>query len=365
MNSAQEWRSLLDALRAVRAGDAASAALVTLVRTRGSTFRRAGTRMLVFADSRVVCELSGGCPQRDIVLRAMECIADGTTRRVTYNENSSFDVLMEMGCGGELEVLIEPLAGAARTAFVAPLLERLERRRRVWLATWYARDGETHPTRHLILDDDGVVHDGFGDAALVERVAAIVAERRIHRALDFRLPATGAEADLLLEPVTPPHALYVIGSNSAAKEFAPAARLLDWQLTLVDGDPARLEAAELPPGTRAICARPADIRERLPLDPHSSVVVMTHNIELDIAYLKALCGAPVAYVGALASRERSLRMRSEGGYLGDARLHAPAGLDIGSDTPTEIAVSVMAEILMTLNRRSGGPLHARDGTIHD
>src|SRR5690606_970374 len=106
---------------------------------------------------------------------------------------------------------------------------------------------------------------------------------------------------------------------------------------------------------------PAHVRELLPLDANTSVLVMTHNVERDIAYLASLRDAPIPYLGALGSRERAVRMHGEGGC---AMLHAPAGLDIGSETLAEIALSVVAEILATLNRRSGGPLHATRGAIH-
>lgn len=364
MNSAQEWRILLHALRDLRAAASADAALVTLVRTHGSTFRRAGTRMLVHADSRVVCELSGGCPQRDIVLRSQESIADGTPQTVAYNAESGMDVLLEMGCGGELEVLIEPLLDPASTAFAEPLLACIENRRHVWLATWFGRDGRPAPTRHLIWNADGVVHDEFDDAVLARAVAAVVERDGLRHALTLRLPALGCEAEVLVEPVSPPHALAIIGTNAAAKAFVPVIDLLGWQLTLVDSDPRRLAAEQLAPGVRAICAGPARVRELLPLDADSSVLVMTHNVEQDIAYLAALRDSSAVYIGALGSRERAERMRDDGGYSSARRLHAPAGLDVGSETPTEIAMSVVAEILMALNRRGGGPLYSLGGTIH-
>ena len=99
MSNAAEWLALSDAVAALPEG--AVAALATLTRTHGSAFRHTGTRMLVHANGRAVCELSGGCPQRDIVTRARAVIADGKPLRVAYNAESGLDVLMEMGCGGE------------------------------------------------------------------------------------------------------------------------------------------------------------------------------------------------------------------------------------------------------------------------
>lgn len=359
MNSAREWRVLLEALR-----DGATGALVTLIRTHGSTFRRAGTRMLVRTDGRVLCELSGGCPQRDLVLQSQQAILAGTPTTVAYNADSGMDVLLEMGCGGEMDVLIEPLAEPSITAFVEPLLACIESRRPAWLATWFGCDGQTLPARRLILDSDGVVFDQFDDAALVRSVVAVIQGESIRRAVAMRLLTNGVEANVLIEPVMPPHRLAIIGSHTAANAFMPVIEPLGWQLTLVDADPHQLQPESMPSGVNAVCASPAQLRERLPLDANSSVLVMTHNVELDIAYLSALRDSSAAYIGALGSRERAGRMRGEGGYAHGNVLHAPAGLDIGSETPAEIALSVVAEILARLNRRSGGPLRSARGAIH-
>jgi xanthine/CO dehydrogenase XdhC/CoxF family maturation factor len=163
--------------------------------------------------------------------------------------------------------------------------------------------------------------------------------------------------------VRPPHALVVIGSSAAARALLPLSTALGWQTTLVDHDPARLQSPELPASLHTVCSTPAQLHEALPLDAHTSVVVMTHNLEQDIAWLAALAGTPVAYAGSLGSRERVARMRGAP-ELARLRLHAPAGLDIGSETPEEIALAVAAEIMAVINGRSGGPLRDNDGAIH-
>lgn len=363
MNSAQELGTLIAAWRTLPHGVQPQAALATLVRTRGSTFRRAGTRMLVLADGGVVCELSGGCPQRDIVMRALEVMASGVPRLVSYNAESGLDVLMEMGCGGELDVLLEPLGAAQEKGFVDALATCLQQRRSTRMATLFAIDDKVVTPRRLLWSGDALLHDGFNDDALVAAVLGVTASNDSARALAERLTSPYGPVDVLVEPVTPPHALIVIGSSAAARALLPLANALGWQTTLVDHDAARLQATSLPAGLRAVCASPEHVRAALPLDAHSSVVVMTHNLERDMAYLAALRDAPIAYLGTLGSRERVGRMRSDSQLAGIA-LHAPAGLDIGSETPEEIALAVAAEIMSVINGRSGGPLRDNQGAIH-
>lgn len=363
MNSASEWRTLIEALRRLHGDEQRAAALATIVRTRGSTFRRAGTRMLVYDDGQVVCELSGGCPQRDIVLRALEAIDTGQPALVGYNAESGLDVLMEMGCGGELDVLIEPLANSSSTAFADALAGSLDRRRSAWLATAFSVDGSVISPTHLVLCGSTITHDGMHDPALTEAIAAAIGTGDFTPATTLHLSSGRGMTDVLIEPVDPVHAIVVIGSNAAARALLPVAALLGWQMTLVDQDPRRLRAEDVPLDIPTVCATPSSIRDTVALDAHSSVIVTTHNLERDIAYLTALRDSPVAYIGAIASHERALRIREEAGFNA-ITLHAPAGLDIGAETPTEIAFAVVAEILAVLKRRSGGPLYMRNGNIH-
>ncbi len=363
MNSAQELATLIAALRHLSTEAYPKAALATLVRTRGSTFRRAGTRMLVLADGSVVCELSGGCPQRDIVLRAQEVMSAGVPRLVRYNADSGLDVLMEMGCGGELEVLLEPLVAPKTMDFIDALAGCLETRQSACMATLFAIAGAVVIPQRLLWCGKAIFYNGFGDDVLTQSVVDAVASNDASRAIALRLNCDQGAVDVLVEPIAPPHALIVIGSSAAARALLPVANALGWQTTLVDHDPARLRVTDLPSDLHAVCATPENVRELLPLDAHSSVVVMTHNLERDMAYLAALRDAPIAYLGTLGSRERVGRMRSEVQLKG-IRLHAPAGLDIGSETPEEIALAVAAEIMAVINGRSGGPLRDNKGAIH-
>ncbi|WP_426703088.1 XdhC family protein [Rhodanobacter sp. Col0626] len=365
MNSAHELGTLIDALRDLRHGSCPAAALTTLVRTHGSTFRRVGTRMLVFDDGSVVCELSGGCPQRDIVLQAQAVIASGIPRMVSYNSESGLDVLMEMGCGGELDVLMEPVAGPHAIDFADTLAQCLLERRHAYMATLFAVNDVIVLPKRLIWNagDVRLRNDDIGDAALSDAIVATVGEDIERPAFTRRLPWSRGTADVLIESITPVHSLVAIGSSATAHALLPLAAALGWQITLVDQDPRRLQASHDLHGLSTVCASPATIRDALSLDVHSSVVVMTHNLEQDMAYLAALSEAPLAYLGALGSRERVNRMR-ENAVLDGLQLHAPAGLDIGSETPQEIALAVAAEIVAVINGRSGSSLRDNQGAIH-
>lgn len=367
MNTPQEFGDLLAGVQRLAASGFAhgGGALATLTATTGSTFRRAGARMLVCGDGTVVRGLSGGCPEADIVGRAGEVIAHGATRIVRYDRESGLDALIELGCGGELEVLIEPLRSARDAAFLDAVAACLADRRSGVLATVFRRDGVAlAPTpRRLVIDEGRIVHNGFGagliSGALADLALAAVGSGPSVDTLDHG----GSRWDVLLEPLIAPYRLHVFGINSGALALARIGAGLGWDVLLVDDQPGRPLPAEVPARVRHVVVAPHGVDERLAFDARSFAVVMTHNLGRDIEYLRALADAPLAYRGAIGSRKRVQRL-FDGSGLDARRLHAPAGLDLGTETPEEIALAIAAEIIATVHARRGTSLRDSSGPIH-
>lgn len=346
MNSSDEFGRLYAAAKQLEAGCSRQpAALATIVCTRGSTYRRAGTSMLVRSDGSVVCPLAGGCPQHDLVLRAQQVIQRDRAQLAAYNRDSGLDVLIETGCGGELDVLIEPLSRGSDLAFFDAMQALHERRAPGVLATLFRFDGETLPRPQRLVWGGARTWTDIENAALAVRIReACVQGGERKRAVVARIASAGGVADVLLEHFDPVHRLLVFGANPGSLALAGLAASLGWKVRLFD-------SAEPPPGTVAcVNATPDTLPRYVTGDRSTSAVVMTHNLERDVAWLRALERVPLAYLGAIGSRERAARIRAALPRLG-ARLHCPAGLDIGAGTPEQIAVSVIAEILSVRNRR--------------
>lgn len=365
MNSPQELQALIDALRQLkRDGFAGGAALATITYTRGSTFRRAGTSMLVCGDGRIVCELAGGCPQRDIVFRANQVITTGIAQLVHYNRDANYDVLIEMGCGGELDVLIEPVLDNDDIAYLDALEHCLSERRLGSMATVFSHgDGAIYARPQRRIDDARrTLFDNIGDRALKplldEQMTALSARVERHE-----LSTPSGKVTALLERLRPRPALALIGANVGVRAMVDLALTLGWQVSVLDTDAERLVAMALPAQVRTRVASPGMLPELLKPDEFTAVVVMTHRYELDVEYLNALGDTSLAYVGAIGSRDRARRMNHALDGQFD-QLHVPAGLDIGSDTPQEIALAVIAEIVATFNAREGRRLSVTSGPIH-
>lgn len=358
MNVTQEFEPLYLAARALDLrGDASQAALVTITRTQGSTFRRAGASMLVHRDGRLVCELSGGCPQRDIVLRAHRAIESGEPALVVYGRGSNYDVMLETGCGGELEVLIEPWRRPDDIRFLEAIQALRDRRVAGVMASIFAMDGHAvpRPLRFIRGHDD--TWTDIDDAALEERILASLAP--FSAAATTLVEHGGHRYDVLLESLHPPHALVVIGDSVGAHMLASLSHQLGWHTTLVSTS----EPASQPPdGVRHALALPHSLATAVTFDNQTSAVVMTHRLERDLAYATSLMATPVRYIGVMGSRQRAGQIRAI--FPKDDRLHAPAGLDVGSETPQEIALAIAAEILALRNGRSGGPLTHSQTPIH-
>lgn len=365
MNTPQEFGALLAGLSRLEAqGFAGGAALATLTRTRGPTFRRPGARMLVCGDGTVVRGLSGGCPEADIVARAHEVIAQGAARLVRYDREHGLDALLELGCGGELEVLIEPIRGTDDLRFVAAVEKCLQARGTGFLATAFARGGRClAPRPRRLVWNGSVAHDELGDPALTSALLDGCLARPQDAPFVERIDTGTGATDVLIEHLRPPQALAVIGINAGSLALARIGLQLGWTTTLVDHREDAAAPAEMPAGAHFLCAAPAALPGKIPLDARSAAVVMTHNLERDIAYLGALRAAPLAYLGAIGSRERARKLAQATG-LAPPRLRAPAGLDLGSETPEEIALAIAAEILASLTGHGGGALSGKQGPIH-
>lgn len=141
--------------------------------------------------------------------------------------------------------------------------------------------------------------------------------------------------------------------------LARLSRQLGWHTTVVSQHESRRELD----GVHQLVAPPRLLAGRVVLDSMTAVVVMTHRLEHDLAYLGELLDTPVPYIGAIGSRQRAAQIRASL-PCPDPRLRAPAGLDVGSETPEEIALAIAAEILATRNGRSGGSLVHSQVSIH-
>jgi xanthine/CO dehydrogenase XdhC/CoxF family maturation factor len=244
--------------------------------------------------------------------------------------------------------------------FLDMLAQMYTQRRAGFMATVFALNDAPLPRPQRLVWNGAVAWSDIDDAQLVDAIMPIGFALPAGRTIGQHLESVRGTFDVLIESLRPPHALLVVGANPVAVALAGCAGALGWKVILVDH--RDLELA-LPANTYFFKSTPASVLHNVPIDAFSSAVVMTFNVERDIEWLRALADAPLIYLGAIGSRERATRMRAALAKKG-TQLHAPAGLDIGSETPEEIALAVSAEILAVLNARDGTSLARSGQPIH-
>ncbi len=326
--------------------------LATLVTVAGSSYRRPGARLLLLADGTRIGSTSGGCLEEDVLVRARRVLATGTAETVVYDTTSENDLVwgVGLGCHGVVRVVIERLA--SRPAWAVTLSENFAARRPTPLAvTHHATDPVQLGTR-------------LGTPAAPASVEAPPAAEPVPN-------STSSETAIFLDLIAPPPALTIFGAGDDAQPLARLAHELGWHITVADPRAAFATAARFPTADALIVAPAADLVERLAPSADTLAVVMTHHYIHDVPLLRALLGRPLAYLGLLGPKKRAERIVADLARDGlditpamRARLHAPVGLDLGADSPEQVALAIVAEIQATLTRRDARPLRERTRPIH-
>lgn len=354
--------------------------MVTVVQTAGSTYRRAGARMVVFLDGASVGAISGGCLENDIVERSGSVLESGTPKLLVYDGSSDDPIFgLGMGCNGVTTVFLERLAGLD-DPFCIFLQQGLEQRERCAIATVYELES-LKPHEKLLeghrffLYSNDESRDNFGESAFADSLrtfvwdnaARILAEESKWQNLTFT--HTEGTASILIEAILPLRELVIVGAGYDALPLVEYASVLGWRTNVLDHRPALLQTDRFPKATaltRTTRENIAETAQHLAFSPQTAVVIMTHNLALDAAILREAFASNAGYIGLLGPKPRLqkiLTLLKEQGFAPSgedlARLQNPIGLDIGSETAEEVALSVIAEIQAVMNARSGSFLSKR------
>ncbi len=319
--------------------------LCTVIRTGGSTYAKPGAQMLIAADGEYAGLLSGGCLEGDLREYARDVAATGAARFVSYDLRSSTDQLFGLGagCEGAMDILLTRVSDADGWQPMPRLADAFRRGESCRLG-FVVASREPGIELGLTFPIEGDLPE-FARGALEAAPNAIVA---------LGSPAV----ELFVGAFAAPPRLLLLGGGPDARPVATLAAFLGWRLTVADHRAAYLDAARFPPGTTLVETRAADVGARLRLDDHAAAIVMSHQLDSDRDYLRALARSAVPYVGLLgpaARRERLLADIGDDAAMLRPRLRAPVGLDIGGRSPESIALSIVGEVHAALMGRGGRP----------
>lgn len=343
-------------------------AVATIVRTRGSSPREVGARMLVRPDGATDGTVGGGCGEAEVWRAALEVIEDEQPRMVVVDLTNEIALTSDGVCGGVLDIFVEPWHRNG-TDIAGALLDAVAHRRLAATATVVSRSrGLPVSLGEKLLILDGQPHaGGFGWDVLQARVLADAPEVMATGASQSRTyrfePAddpgvdTAGQVGVFFDLALPRPTLVVVGAGHVAMPIAQVGRLLDFEVVVIDDRPSFANAERFPDADQIIVDDFATALDQIEITPSTYVVLVTRAHTHDVHALRRIVRKPAGYIGMIGSRRRVYAvfklLRDEGVPLDDLlRVNAPIGLDIKTETPGEIAVSVGAELLKA--RRGGG-----------
>ncbi len=365
-----EIQSILNAFEQIQ-HQGKSAFLATVVGTQGSTYRRPGARLLIAEDGQTIGLVSGGCLERDLFEHTQQRMPDRQSKIVTYDRTAIEDLLwgFGLGCTGTVQVLIERLHPPHDPlTFIAQCWR--DRSPGVLVSVIQSEDTATQLGACLTLTSHSIRVLGKAEPELIEAIisdARAVLQDRQSVVKQYELATR--QVNVLLEFVQPPIPLMIFGAGQDAVPIAEFAKALGWHVTVVDCRANPVSRSRFATSDRVILTRREKL-DCLAIEPETVAVIVTHNYYDDLEALRVLLPASIRYTGLLGSKQRTKRLLQE--LQQDttyteaqlAKLYAPVGLDIGAETPQEIALSIIAEIKAFMSGRFGGSLRERNKPIH-
>jgi xanthine dehydrogenase accessory factor len=335
-------------------------AVATLVNTRGTTPRKEGAKMVVGEGGRILGSVTiGGCVDAQVIEESADVLGKNAPRLLELNLGDEEAWEIGLTCGGTIEVFVEPVALDRPDAGLA-LLEKARAHAETGgrAAVLTRLDAPQTDGAKLLVMDSGVREGTLADPFLDRRFAAEA---------DVALRA-GKSQTLFLEGVrvfaevfSPPATLLMVGAGHVSMPLATLGRTMGFRTIVIDGRPRFATRERFPDVDQLTIGIPSELVQKVPLIASTALVLVAHDYKYDVPVLRHALTTPVGYIGLLGSSRRGvaiLNLLREDGIAEEAleRVRVPIGLDLGAQSAPEIALSIMAEILMVQRRGSGMPI---------
>jgi xanthine/CO dehydrogenase XdhC/CoxF family maturation factor len=344
--------------------------LATVVNTKGSTYRRSGAKMLMTNTGRIVGAISGGCLENDIFEHTRQRMQSVESLVVTYDTSVDEDIVwgFGLGCNGVVQVLIERLDAISEMNPITFLARCLGEKQRGVLATVFNVDSvNVKLGSHLMLDANGTVTSNI-DVIDLRQAIASDAQKNLdcQQSTREKYQLSSGSVEVFLELIQPPTPLIIFGAGSDAIPVANFAKALGWNVTIVDCRANEATRDHFSMADEIVLTRREILCKQVTVAADSIAVVMTHNYFDDLEILKMLLPSSARYIGVLGAKNRTEGILDNLIYTKDQleRLYFPIGIDLGAETPQEIAIAIVAEIQAVLSHRPASFLKYRQTPIH-
>lgn len=350
-------------------------ALATVVHVEGSSYRRAGARMLITENGQLTGAISGGCLEGDALRKARLVMAQSKPMLVTYDTTDDDDAKfgVGLGCNGIIHILIEPIFTAKKDNPIQLFKKFLSRREPVVLITLFTMNDKhaPQPGTCLLLDEHEQITGVFPDETIKTALLNDAKDVLLNGNPVTKTYLYGDRFTCFIELMQPAVSLVIFGAGNDAIPLVQIASVLGWQIYIVDGRSNYAVAERFPLAKKIITSKPENILEHIGIDERTVIILMTHNYNYDSCVLKQLLPLKPSYIGVLGPKKRLQKILDEFAQNGEKtppelleNVFGPAGLDIGSENADEIALSIIAEMQAVLKTRTGTSLRYKT-TIHN
>jgi hypothetical protein len=351
--------------------------LATVVQVEGSSYRRAGARMLVDEFGNITGAISGGCLEGDALKKALHALHQQKNKLITYDTSDEDDAVIgaQLGCNGIIQVLFEPLDYEDSLNPCELLKSVAAHKNPLAIAVQFDLDRSEAQAGTVLLIDENLKYSGKPPEKklldLILQQAQLTLQNKRSNFAEFSID--GETQHLFIQNYQPPVKLIIVGAGNDAQILAQQGDLLGWEVIVTDGRPTHANKERFTSSCQVVVTKPEKTLENIEIDQRSYFVLMSHNYNYDLAVLKLLLTEDqIPYIGILGPLKKYERMQndleSEGIRLSEEiakKIHAPIGLEIGAETPAEIGLSILAEIQSVLTQTSARPLREKSEPIHE
>ena len=346
------------------------AALSTIISSKGSLPMSEKSKMLVTPEGTIIGTVGGGCLEADVWTEARRVMEAGKSSIQQFILTEKYAGESGLNCGGIVEILTEPLPAHGQELF-RTLLRLKETGHRGALATILTE----HPRypegqRKVVVCDDGHMVGSFGDAVL-EAFARRRGQEILQGenfAIETYRAEDGVDLQVFLEPILPTPTVYVFGGGHVSFFLVRAAKLAGFRVKVIDDRPAFANKERFPEADATVVMEFEALRGVFDFSQDDYLVLVTRGHQHDQQILEQLYDCQARYIGMIGSKSKIAKMWQRLEAKGIAKhyldqIHAPVGLNIGADSPEEICISIMAEIIR--ERRLGKVQYTQRKRSHD
>lgn len=346
------------------------AILATIIDKKGSSYRQVGAKSLILEDGSTFGVLSGGCVEQDLFEHSKEVFETGKPKQIIYDLRNDEQAPwgLGVGCNGEITIwlsLIDPMDKKYEAEKMMNIFNRQYSSTEPFtIGTVLASNyHEIIPPGYVLdindLNFDHSFHNEFNQwNGILENQSINVNEKTVN-------------VTLFLETITPTPSIILFGAGPDASSLTNQLKLLHWHVTVVDHRPGYLNNDKFLNVDELKLVPPREFPVGMDISGNSYAIIMTHHYEQDLVYLKGLIQRDPAYIGLLGPKRRFQNLKKDLQAEGvdipqyvEEKIHTPIGLDIGSETPEEIALSIVAEIMCHKSGGSNQPLKLKRNSIH-